>query len=151
MPNSRTKQGISNTPRQTNFTFLTYPRASAWPPRWIQAAVLPQRPVNQIKTTTSSGVQTWSPRPQLLEPPRELQELTPPPFTTPINQSPDDSHIWKGVGGVRPVPVLPLTAELWASLRRSAQNLHEMHKDNFTFHNDSQSKYKHNMLFYRVG
>jgi len=53
-----------------------------------------------------------SPRPQLLEPPRKLQELMPPPFTTPINQSPDDSHIWKGVGGVRPVPVLPRTDEL---------------------------------------
>ena len=72
--------------------------------------------------TISRGVQASSPRPQLLEPPRELQALAPPPFTTPINQSPNDSHIWKGVGGVRPVPVIPHTDELWASLRRSAQN-----------------------------
>jgi hypothetical protein len=51
------------------------------------------------------------PRPQPLELPRKLEELTPPPppFPIPINQSPDDSHIWKGVGGVRPVPVLPRT------------------------------------------
>jgi len=27
----------------------------------------------------------------------------------------------------------------------SPMYLHEMHKDNFTFHSDSQRKYKHNM------
>jgi len=33
----------------------------------------------------------------------------------------------------------------------SHRYLHDMHKDNFTFHTDSQNTYKHKMLFYEEG
>jgi hypothetical protein len=95
MSNTKPKQWILKPPnaRPVLPSWHTLRRLRS-PPRTIRAAISPQRLANQIKTTSFRGVQTSSPRPLPLKPLRKLEELTPPPFTTPINQSPDDSHIY---------------------------------------------------------
>jgi len=110
MPNSKTKWNFKH-PTPDQFYLVDIPSGVCVAPRRIQAAILPQRPVNQIKTTTSRGVQTTSLRPQLLEPPRELRCR--PHLSLPLLTNRQTIAIYgKGVGGARPVPVLPRTDEL---------------------------------------
>jgi hypothetical protein len=71
------------------------------------------------------GVQTSSVTdPNPLKLPNKVEELTPPPFTSPNNQSPDDSHIRKRGGRYKSqLGIFCLATDRERRRRRSAHSL----------------------------
>jgi hypothetical protein len=95
MSNTKLKRGILKPPNAKPVLPSRHTLGrlrSPYEESWQQS--LPSSWPTKLRTTSFRGIQTSSPRPQPLKPPRKLEELTPPPLTTPINQLPDDSHIY---------------------------------------------------------
>jgi hypothetical protein len=84
MPKCKNETGNFKHSTPDQFYLLDIPSGVCVALQRTLAAIIPQLPVNQTKTTTSSAVQTSIHRPQPLELPRKLEELTPPPFTNPL-------------------------------------------------------------------
>jgi hypothetical protein len=111
MPKLKMKQGISNTPRQTDFTMLTYLLVSAWPHHESKQQSFPHGWSTKSRRLHSTESKLRVPDPSSRSH-QENSKRSCPHLSLPLLTNRQTIAVYgKGVGGVRLVPVLPRTAE----------------------------------------